>query len=165
MERSPLDILGAIVDEIDGVRRFDARSHLPEALMREARYAVEVPITARDGSTAPNRLEDLVGRTVEHVFDVELRRGHALILCTDGTFVALEASDDGISEMTYYKKLTDYLDDRELVEIGAMTQAEADERKRQAKDEALENARAALKRAQRDADEAEAEVARLQRAG
>ena len=41
MEKSPIEILGEILDEVEGLRRTDARSHLPERLMREAKAALE----------------------------------------------------------------------------------------------------------------------------
>lgn len=145
MEKSPIEILGEILDEVEGLRRIDARSHLPERLMREARAALEADGKGLGSGSQLNSVEALVGRTVSHVFDGDLKRAQMLIVCTDGAFVALDTEQDGDEHfVTTYgggwgwkNGVADYLRPAELVEIGLMTKEQHRLLEREQKEEKL----------------------------
>lgn len=163
MEKSPMDVLGAILDEVDGLRRTDARSHLPEFLLREARAALEASLgaTANGRGSQLHELAGLVGRTVTHVFEGDLKRAQAVITCSDGSFIALETERDGDGSYIVVdgprtwgppsNGLADYLWPRDLVDAGLMTKEEQQRLDR----EAIEAQLAALK------ERTEAQMARL----
>lgn len=164
--RSPIELLGAILDEVEGLRRTDARSFLPTALIAEARLALE----DRETTASPNSkrladVEDLQGRTVEHVFDGDLKYGDLLILCSDGAFLSLEANHDGDDDafisVTWNRSndIKEYLRPADLLTAGLMTM----EQKREAeRAEEVEKARQRLERAMSDAKIAQEALERLQ---
>ena len=164
--RSPIELLGAILDEVEGLRRTDARSFLPVALIMEARLALEdVGLAASPKSKRLLYVEDLQGRTVEHVFDGDLKRGDLVILCSDGAFLPLEANYESedhayISVIGYGgHDLKEYLRPADLLEAGLMTLEEKREAERA---EEVEKARRRLERATADARIAQAALERLQ---
>lgn len=164
--RSPIELLGAILDEVEGLRRTDARSFLPVALIMEARLALEdVGLAASPKSKKLSYVEDLQGRTVEHVFDGDLKRGDLVILCSDGAFLPLEANYESedhayISVIGYGgHDLKEYLRPADLLEAGLMTLEEKREAERA---EEVEKARRRLERATADAKIAQAALERLQ---
>lgn len=158
MSRSPLELLDAVLDEVEGLRRTDARSFLPAALVRELRAAT-APAATMPGTEHQQHhdLADLVGRTITHVFDADLRRGDAVIMCADGGFVVLEAERDG-DETAYLRvhtsghAINEYLRPRDLMTLGLMSAEEkrkAEEQERvAAAEQAVQRAQAQLKRAQ-----------------
>lgn len=166
--RSPIELLGAILDEVEGLRRTDARSFLPTALIAEARLALEdagVGMTASPNSKRLAYVEDLQGRTVEHIFDGDLKYGDLLILCSDGAFLSLEANHDGDDDafiaVTWNRSsdLKEYLRPADLLTAGLITM----EQKREAeRAEEVEKARQRLERATQDARMAQAALERLQ---
>lgn len=164
--RSPIELLGAILDEVEGLRRTDARSFLPTALIMEARLALEeAGISTSPKSKRLSYVEDLQGRTVEHVFDSELKRGDLVILCSDGSFLPLEGNYDG-DDHAYISvigwgghDLKEYLRPADLVKAGLMTLEEKREAERA---EEVEKARKRLERAMADAKLAQAALERLQ---
>lgn len=161
--RGPVEILGAIVDEVEGLRRTDPKSHLPECLLREARAALEVavPIGEKPGSKMLKDARDLEGRVVSHVFTDDLRSGQMVIACADGSFMALEVEGDrdedgSISVMRGRYSgdhISAYLRDDDLVTLGLMTN---EEKRANALVEKLKQAKSALERA-----ESQAAAARL----
>lgn len=164
--RSPIELLGAILDEVEGLRRTDARSFLPAALIMEARLALEdVGLSAIPNSKRLSYVEDLQGRTVEHVFDGDLKHGDLVILCSDGAFLSLEANHDGEDDafiaVTWHRSndLKEYLRPADLLEAGLMTLEEKREAERA---EDVEKARKRLERAMADAKVAQAALERLQ---
>ena len=164
--RSPIELLGAILDEVEGLRCTDARSFLPTVLIAEARLALEdLEATTSPKSKRLADVEDLQGRTVEHVFDGDLKRGDLVILCSDGAFLPLEAnykSEDHayISVIGYAgHDLKEYLRPADLVVAGLMTMEEKREAERA---EEVEKARKRLERAMADAKLAQAALERLQ---
>ena len=164
--RSPIELLGAILDEVEGLRRTDARSFLPTALIMEARLALEdVGVASTQKSKRLSYVEDLQGRTVEHVFDGDLKHGDLVILCSDGAFLSLEANHDGEDDafiaVTWHRSndLKEYLRPADLLEAGLMTLEEKREAERA---EEVEKARKRLERAMADAKVAQAALERLQ---
>lgn len=164
--RSPIELLGAILDEVEGLKRTDARSFLPTALVMEARLALEeTGMAAIKKSKRLSCVDDLQGRTVEHVFDGDLKRGDLVILCSDGAFLPLEGSHDG-DDIVYISAigwgghdLKEYLCPADLVAAGLMTLEEKREAERA---EEVEKARKRLERAMADAKLAQAALERLQ---
>lgn len=129
MSRSPIELLGAILDEVEGLRRTDAASHLPAAMLLELREAVNGSAFCTEAEAAgPSDVTSLVGRTVAHVFEDDLKRGDLLILCTDGTFVALESlgEDAGITEMMQRGPIADYIAGRGLFRAGLINAEQRD---------------------------------------
>lgn len=134
-ERSPVEILGAILDEVEGYRRTDSKSYLPVALIQEARAVFDIPpssgLGASNSASPLTDVGDLEGRTISHVFDSNLKRGEILIACSDGAFLALQAEPDGeesyITTCGAYsgKCLADYLHPADLVIMGVMTKEQA----------------------------------------
>lgn len=164
--RSPIELLGAILDEVEGLRRTDARSFLPTALIAEARLALEGgEATASPNSKRLADVEDLQGRTVEHVFDGDLKHGDLLILCSDGAFLSLKANhggdDHAFISVTWNRSndIKEYLRPADLLTAGLMTLEEKREAERA---EEVENARKRLERAMADAKLAQAALERLQ---
>lgn len=165
--RSPIELLGAILDEVEGLRRTDARSYLPAPLLAEARMALDETGLSGTATTCLLRsVDDLAGRTVAHAFEGDLKRGDVLLMMTDGTFIVLEAEggDDyneaSISLVSWGSAdLRDYLRPHDLVTAGLMTHQQQREVERQ---ERLEKARRRLEQAAAIAKAAEAELARLQ---
>lgn len=161
--RAPIEILGAIIDEVEGLRRTDARSHLPEFLLREARAALEEGLgsSGKSGGSQLDHLDSLVGRTVSHVFEGDLKRAQAVIACSDGSFLALETERDGDESYIVANSprtwgppsngLADFLWPKDLVDAGLMTKEEQQRLDREAKEAQL----AALK------ERTEAQMARL----
>ena len=135
--RSPIELLGAILDEVEGLRRTDTRSFLPAALITEARLALdEGGVEDARKSKKLGCVEDLVGRTIDHVFDGNLKRGDLVILCSDGAFLPLEANHDG-DDTAYISvigfgghDLKEYLRPAGLLEAGLMTLKEKREAER-----------------------------------
>ena len=164
--RSPIELLGAILDEVEGLRRTDVRSFLPAALIMEARLVLGgtgVEVARKSKRLAC--IEDLQGHTVEHVFDSGLKHGDLVILCSDGSFLALDASHDGEDDafitVTWHRSndIKEYLLPSSQVEVGLMTLAEKREAER--KDE-IERARKLLERATAEAKIAQEAFERLQ---
>ena len=164
--RSPIELLGAILDEVEGLRRTDARSFLPAALIMEARLTIgESGVEVARKSKRLACIEDLVGRTVEHVFDSGLKHGDMVILCGDGSFLPLEVNDNGGDDafisVTWHRAndIKEYLLPSSQVEAGLMTLREKREAERA---EEVEKARKTLERATADAKIAQAALERLQ---
>lgn len=167
-ERSPVEILGAILDEVEGLRRTDQRSYLPETLIREARSVF--------GHTAEGigtmQLRDpsaLRGKIIEHVFYCSLDDGGLVLVCSDGAFLVLEAQSDGdaacIQPASYWgKSLADFLCPADQETAGLITAAQRQElENRQRKEAALdkvERAERAAAAARRDLADLEARLAR-----
>jgi hypothetical protein len=153
MEKSPAEVLGAIIDEVEGLRRTDARSFLPESLLREAKMALEDSMGDIGTSSQLSDIHGLVGRTVSHVFDCYLKRADVVIVCTDGAYLALDTEQDGeghyvgVDSYGFYSRNTSgiaaYLQPAALVEVGLMTKAEQERIEREEKAEKL---RAQLRR-------------------
>lgn len=166
--RGPVEILGAIVDEVEGLRRTDTKSHLPEFLLREARAALDENTASASGAQL-SAIDGLIGRTVSHVFEDGLNRAQVVIVCTDGSFIALECdgdADDGFIKVdtlrSYSEKsgLPAYLSPSGLVEVGLMTEAE---RKKLEHDEKLKAIEQAKKRAESQMERLRAELAQLEK--
>lgn len=165
--RSPIELLGAILDEVEGLRRTDARSFLPDALITEARTTLGDPgvgVVARKSKRLAC-IEDLPGRTVEHVFDSDLKYGDLLILCSDGSFLSLDASHDGEDDafitVSWHRSndIKEYLGPSSQVEAGLMTLTEKREAERA---EEVERARKLFERAAADAKLYQEALERLQ---
>ena len=61
MARSPIELLGAVLDEVEGIRQTDKRSHLPKMLMLELKDALQ-PAGSVNGCGAQLRdVDGLVG--------------------------------------------------------------------------------------------------------
>lgn len=150
-ERGPIEILGAIVDEVEGLRRTDTKSHLPEFLLREARAALEVGVEPFRNELQITDLEGLIGRTVSHVFSGNTKQASIVILCTDSSYLALEIDGGNGDEFIKVETpnrwgragngLKDYLYPRQLVEAGLMTDAERKQIEHDEKASALEKAK------------------------
>ena len=145
MEKSPVEILGEILDEVEGLRRTDARSHLPDRLVREAKAVLEAGNPGLSSGMHLDSVDSLVGRTVSHVFDGGLKRAQILIICTDGAFVALHTEQDGDEHFVSADTgrwinggVADYLAPAELVEIGLMTKEQQKQLEREQKEKELE---------------------------
>lgn len=172
MEKSPAEVLGAIIDEVEGLRRTDTRSHLPESLLREAKMSLETLIGGfGSGSQSGSQLSDihgLVGRTVSHVFDCDLKRAQIVIVCTDGAYLALDTELDGddtyvsVDSRGFYGKneggIAAYLKPADLVEVGLMTRAERQQVERTEQEAKL---KAMLKHNEEQAEIARKELAKL----
>jgi hypothetical protein len=147
-ERSPIEILGAILDEVEGLRRTDAQSHLPEFLLREARAALEVGTESSRNELQITDLDGLQGRTISHVFDGDLKSASIVLLCTDGAYLALEIDGGNGDEFIKVDSLSrwgrashglaDYLWPRQLVAAGLMSDAERIRLEHEEKTKALE---------------------------
>lgn len=165
MARSPIELLGAVLDEVEGIRQTDKRSHLPKMLMLELKDALQ-PAGSVNGCGAQLRdVDGLVGETIAQVFDCGLRNGDLVIVCESGAFIALEAEADGddasISVCDRFngdKGLLTYLRPSDMVTAGVMTQEAAREAERQ---EQIEAARKQLARAQATVNAAQAQLDRL----
>ncbi|KLR57303.1 hypothetical protein [Diaphorobacter sp. J5-51] len=169
MNRSPIEILGAILDEVEGLRRTDAQSHLPEALIREARTVFDVGASATESNGVQLQYADgLEGRTVSHVFSSDLRMASIVIVCTDGAFLALDVEDDDGGSVCVHggamrgRTLADYLKPAELVAVGLMTEAERQRMERQQKTERL---KASLARYETQIEATKREIAALALSG
>lgn len=168
MEKSPADVLGAIIDEVEGLRRTDTRSHLPESLLREARMSLEHHIGGFGSGSQLSEIHGLVGRTVSHVFDCDLKRAQIVIVCTDGAYLALDTELDGddtyvsVDSRGFYGKnecgIAAYLKPADLVEVGLMTKAEQQQVERTEQEAKL---KAMLKRNEEQAEIARKELAKL----
>ena len=167
--RSPVEILGAIVDEVDGFRRTDRKSHLPEPLLREARQALE----GLPGNRQSKILSDpaqLVGRTIEHVFDDGLKRGNLAIICTDASFLILDADgdEDDATIITLGKgypghsNIEDYVGPEDLLRLGLISKAQKDEIRKQELEKKISDAAATVARLDRNVRNAREELERLQ---
>lgn len=143
---SPIRAIEAVLDEVEGLRRTDAASHLPAWMVQRLR---ELVLTGNPSAqvqvSGGNYLTDLtglVGRTVSHVWDTGLVRGEAVILCSDGAYLALDIEDGGedayLTTCSHYgsdKGLAAFLGVRELREAGlldaqAMAKIEREEAER-----------------------------------
>lgn len=168
MEKSPVEILGEILDEVEGLRRTDARSHLPGHLIREAKSALEYGGPSHGPGPQLHSVDALVGRTVSHVFDSDLKRAQMLIICTDGAFVALDTGQDGdecwvtTDNGGWGKKsgVADYLNPAELVEVGLMTKEQQKHLEREQKEEKL---KAMVKRHEAQVEAVKRELSELSR--
>lgn len=168
MEKSPAEVLGAIIDEVEGLRRTDTRSHLPESLLREARMSLETSIGGFGSGSQMSDIHGLVGRTVSHVFDCDLKRAQIVIVCTDGAYLALDTELDGddtyvsVDSRGFYGKneggIAAYLKPADLVEVGLMTKAEQQQVERTEQEAKL---KAMLKRNEEQAEIARQELAKL----
>ena len=157
-ERSPVEILGAILDEVEGLRRTDPRSHLPMPLLREARDVVNAA-TAPPGLQAQGGriqyLEDTEGLTIVRAFgNGDTHDGCTLVFQFDnGQFLALSASDDDgeavpveVDDSRHARTLADYLSDRAQEEAGLTTRAEREAKEREKRKEGLRSLIADAKR-------------------
>lgn len=168
MQKSPVEILGEILDEVEGLRRTDARSHLPERLMREAKAALEACGSGLGSGLQLNSVEALVGRTVSHVFDGDLKRAQMLIICTDGAFVVLDTEQDGDEHFVTTdpvgwgrtREIGDYLEPAGLVEVGLMTKEQQKQLEREQKEKKL---KAMMKLHEAQVEAARRELAELAR--
>lgn len=168
MKKSPAEVLCAIIDEVEGLRRTDSRSHLPESLLREARMALEECVGGFGSGSQLSEIHGLVGRTVSRVFDCDLKRAQVVIVCTDGAYLALDTELDGddtyvsVDSRGFYGKseegIASYLRPADLVEVGLMTKAEQQQVERKEQEEKL---KAMLKRNEEQAQIARQELARL----
>jgi len=168
MEKSPAEVLGAIIDEVEGLRRTDTRSHLPEGLLREARMSLEASIGGFGSGSQMSDIHGLVGRTVSHVFDCDLKRAQIVIVCTDGAYLALDTELDGddtyvsVDSRGFYGKneggIAAYLKPADLVEVGLMTKAEQQQVERTEQEAKLKTM---LKRNEEQAEIARQELAKL----
>ena len=160
-DRSPIQLIGDILDEVEGLRRTDPRSHLPERLLAQMRDAL-APHAPPGAATGPVDLTSLVGETIEHVFESGVTRGDVLILCSSGAFCVLEVGDPGddsyISSLRGFGGLKDHLKPRELEQVGLITRAEREEADKKLMVEAAERQ---LARAQADAKRAETALNKL----
>jgi hypothetical protein len=168
---SPIAVLEAILDEVEGYRRTDEKSHLPAFLLAAAR---EITATAPPviGAGSLSDADDLVGRTIAHVFDGNLIHGDLLIACTDGHFIVLEAESDSCGEDAYVvtrrhigRSMSYYVRARELRNAGLISAGEYD---RILQEEAKKNADAAQQRlatARRAVEMAEMELAKAAAGG
>ena len=157
-ERKPVEILGAILDEVEGLRRTDPCSHLPMLLLREARDAVNAATAPHDLKAEGGRiqyLEDIEGLTIVRAFgNSETQDGCGLIIQFDnGRFLALSASgDDGedasveVDDSRHARSLADYLNDRAQEEAGLTTRAEREAKEREKRKEYLRSLIADAKR-------------------
>lgn len=157
MNRSPVQLLGDILDEIEGLRRTDSRSFLPLNLLKEIREALAMPgRSSSGGALGPMPLNGLVGETIDHVFESGLIHGEALILCTSGAFVALkfegDEEDGYLASLEGRGGLDAYLKPQMLVSIGLMSREQQVAAENRALIESAEKeaarARASLKRAE-----------------
>jgi hypothetical protein len=163
--RSPIELVGAVLDEVEGLRRTDPLSHLPALMLLELRQCLDdCGFTATAGRAA-NMLRDpgdLEGRTIAKVFDGGLRRGDMLFTTTDGAFCVLDAENDG--ESTYIttcsvgRGIDHFLSPSQMVEAGMMTTEEKATVERQ---EEIDRARSTLKRATDQAKLAQLQLERL----
>ena len=168
MEKSPVEILGEILDEVEGLRRTDARSYLPERLIREAKAALEAGGLGLGSGPQLNSADELVGRTVSHVFDGCLKSAQMLIICTDGAFVALDTEQDGDEHFVTDDSggwgktngAADYLEPAGLVEIGLMTKGQQKQLEREQKEAKL---KAMMKRHEAQVEAAKRELSELSR--
>lgn len=163
MSRSPFVLLGAVVDEVEGLRRTDERSFLPAKLMQELREALgDQPSAITLDACSSDHLHCLVGQTVSHVFSNHLRHGDYLILCTDGTFVVLEAEYDGdsatVQTLLQGAPLSHFLRPLGLQEAGLMTSEQRIEAEKQ---EEIAHAEKIAARARAQVISAEAALAKL----
>lgn len=169
MARSPIELLGAVLDEVEGIRQTDKRSHLPKMLMLELNEAIAPPggRSALGGGTCLTDAEQLVGETITQVFEGDLRDGDILILCESGAFLVLEAENDGDSatintltrrSSTTTHGLKDYLRPSGLESAGVITRAERMEAERQ---DRIKDAERMLARAQAQVNTAQATLDRM----
>ena len=161
--RGPIELLGAIADEVEGLRKTDPSSSLPLTLLLEIRRAVDGVGNALTNSQRLSSIDDLKGRTVTHVFQSGLKTGDVLLLCDDGAFVVLAAVKDGdeasISTHTYGSQLKDFLRPLAMREAGMLSVAEYETAEKEQRTEA---ARSQLARAKAAALSAERELEELQ---
>lgn len=162
--RSPVQILEAILDEVEGFRQCDKRSHLPRALIAEAQAAVGAPAVTR-GFTSFNDASEMCGRTVAHTWDSNLIRGEMVIAFTDGGFIVLDVESDGCGEAGYIYvrssaglKLSEFVRPRELLQAGLIPQSEYDEIQKAEARKQAERAKRDLERAQLAVKQAEREM-------
>lgn len=117
--------------------------------------------TTASGHVQMGDEDDLQGKTVAHVWVGGLRCGSMVILCTDGTFLAFEAVNDDDDAYIHVHlpahSLDHYVDPRDLLRAGVISQEafdalDATERKARAESAAVRVARAKddLERAERE---------------
>jgi hypothetical protein len=169
MTRSPIELLGAILDEIEGLKRTDSRIFLPPLLVLEMRSAINGGSETGEASNSQRltSVHDLEGRTIANVFDCGLRIAQLLLLCTDGSFLALETEgfgDDTDIVTSHYRKnsIEDYLSLDNMVEAGLMTLSQ---KQRMEKEEAEKKAQEKLYKAKAAILAATAELEKLQAQG
>ncbi len=166
MSRSPIELIGAVLDEVEGIRQTDNRSHLPKMLMLELNDAIRPAGSVNRTGVQLSDVDGLVGETIAEVFDCGLRTGDLVIVCESGAFLALEAEADGdggadiqvANRYTGDKGLITFLFPADLVKAGVMTLEESREAERQ---EQIEQARKQLSRAQGQVETAQAALDRL----
>lgn len=168
---TPIRMLELIVDEVEGLRRTDARSFLPPSLLRRAREVL-VPHTAVAGSAGVQLtdVDDLEGHAIAHVFHSGLKRGKLVLVTADGSFIVLDVeSDDEDASISVVnrgrfgepRKLQDYVFPRELANAGLLSaedKARIDREEQQAK---VDEARRRVAAAHSALDRAEQDLARL----
>jgi hypothetical protein len=167
IERSPVEVLGDIIDEVEGLKRTDARSWLPPRLIALARAAVAFgAASVKANGTSMGDLTELVGRTVAHVFESgDLRRDYdAVLLCSDGGFLVLNADDD--SDGAYitagaHGDLTEIVRHEALQHAGLMSRKDAEEMRRKETEKRIADARRQVERAESALRRAEEDLAKL----
>lgn len=162
-DRSPIQLLCDILDEVEGLRRTDARSYLPLPLMLKIHDAVDgMSGPMRASSTGIHDICDLEGQTIAHVFE-SLSYGDTALVCTDGSFIILQAEADGVDAYirtvhSQGKTLAEYVKRSDLVRAGMMAKVEADRLDREEKLAELERKRKRLEMMRADLARAEAEI-------
>jgi hypothetical protein len=168
---TPIRLLEAIVDEVEGLRRTDARSFLPEPLLRRARDVL-TPHTAAPGAGGAQLRspDDLVGHTIAHVFDGSLKHGDLVLVTADGSFLALraEGDDEEASIETCSsgygptaRTLASFVYPGDLKRAGLLSESECRQIERQETEQKLAEARRRLESARHQAAAAQAALDRL----
>lgn len=132
MERSFVQLLEAVIDEVEGFRQTDPASHLPPTLMREIREAVECVGSAGAGRQL-NELEDMRDRLVKAVITGDVKGGQALILFDDGSFIVLDADsyEPDTADLVVRRRgtgesnLAHYLNPRDQASVGLISESRA----------------------------------------
>jgi hypothetical protein len=167
MAESPITVLEAVLDEVEGIRLpIDKRSFLPPALVRRLRAAIEPEGPGTGQPQGLQTAEDMAGRTVAHVFDGGIGRADVLIVFTDATFIALKSDgyEDERSVSVHSgrgSKLGDYLTPRDQLDAGLIDKATYNQLTQEAADKRLKEAQQRAARARAELKRAEEEVAQL----
>jgi hypothetical protein len=170
---TPIRLLEAIVDEVEGLRRTDARSFLPEPLLRRARAALEPaqPTTGQGGAHLTT-FDDLEGHTIAHVFDCGLKRSELVLVTADGSFIAfdIDTDDEDASLSATGRRytggggfqLTDFVLPRELANAGLLSTEDKARIEREAQEKKIAEAKRRVAAAQTALQTAERELAAMQ---
>lgn len=166
---SPHRVLEAILDEVEGLRRTDPASRLPQHLITAIReHVIPQPVikghSIIPSSSALGSISDAEGKTVRSVF--ECCGVEAVLVFTDGSFLALDCDgdEDATIDVRCRTPLTELVSPRDLLRAGLINQ---DVHDRLNAEKAERNARAAMHRAARaqlEFDEARRKLEEAQRA-